>query len=159
MDLFLWRHADAGEAFADDPKMELARPLSPRGEKQAKRMAEWLDQFLPDSTRILVSPALRCRQTAQALSRRVRVMEGLAPGASHSAALALARWPERREPVLLVGHQPMLGQLAAYLVGGPATLATPAWSVRKGAVWWLHHRERGGVAEVALMSIRSPEKL
>ena len=141
MDLILWRHADARDAEGESVEEDLDRPLTPRGEKQARRMAEWLNRFLPDSSRILVSPALRARQTAQALGRKL---------------LAAARWPDSREPVLLVGHQPMLGQLAAYLMAGAATLDAPPWSVRKGAVWWLRHRERDG--EVALVSVRAAEK-
>ena len=159
MDLILWRHADAGDP-ADDPLADdLQRPLTARGGKQARRMADWLNQFLPDSTRVLCSPALRCRETADALGRKLRVSDALAPGASHLQALAAARWPDSREPVLLVGHQPMLGQLAAYLIGGPATLGAPPWAVRKGAVWWLRHRQREGVPEVVLVSVRTPEKM
>ena len=159
MDLILWRHADAGEPSDDPQADDLQRPLSLRGTKQARRMAEWLNQFLPDSTRVLCSPALRCRETADALGRKLRLTDALAPGASHLQALAAARWPDSREPVLVVGHQPMLGQLAAYLIGGAATLDTPPWAVRKGAVWWLRHRQREGVPEVVLVSVRTPEKL
>ena len=161
MDLILWRHADAGEP-ADGQigqASDLLRPLTARGEKQARRMADWLNGFLPDSTRILASPARRCQQTADALGRKVRTVDGLAPGATHTLALAAARWPDSREPVLLVGHQPMLGQLAAYLMAGPATLHSPPWAVRKGAVWWLRHRQREGPSEVVLVSVRTPEKL
>ena len=56
MDLILWRHAHAGDPLAD-PLQDLQRALSPKGERQAKRMAEWLNQRLPESTRVLVSPA------------------------------------------------------------------------------------------------------
>ena len=165
MDLILWRHAEARdlpeapEGTPVDLAADLARPLTPRGEKQAQRMAEWLNRFLPENTRVLASPALRTRQTAEALGRKFRTVESLAPGAPHTQALAAARWPDSREPVLLVGHQPMLGQLAAYLLGGPATLDGPPWAVRKGAVWWLRHRLRTGVAEVVLVSVRTPDKL
>ena len=159
MDLILWRHADAGESADTEGVDDLQRPLSTRGQKQARRMAEWLNGFLPDSTRILVSPALRAQQTAQELGRKLRIVDALAPGASPSQALAAARWPDSREPVLLVGHQPMLGHLAAYLMAGPCTLDAAPWTVRKGAVWWLRRRDRDGVSEVGLVSVRSPEKL
>ncbi len=162
MDLILWRHAEARDLPEDAPfdaAADLARPLTPRGDKQAQRIAEWLNRCLPETTKVLVSPALRTRQTAEALGRKMRTVDALAPGASHTQALAAARWPDSREPVLLVGHQPMLGQLAGYLMGGPATLDGPAWAVRKGAVWWLRHRMRGGVAEVVLVSVRTPDKL
>ena len=122
-------------------------------------MAEWTNRFLPETTRVLASPALRTRQTADALGRKYRTVDALAPGGSHSQALASARWPDSREPVLLVGHQPMLGQLAAYLMAGPATLDGAPWTVRKGAVWWLRHRLRADVAEVVLVSVRTPDKL
>ena len=168
MDLILWRHADAGEPLAD-VMADLQRKLSPKGEKQAARMADWLNRFLPDSTRVLVSPALRCQQTAEALGRKFQTREALGPGGSVTSLLTLARWPDRREPVLIVGHQPTLGMAAAMLMAGPqgsdeaadqpSGHATPAWSVRKGAVWWLRHRERAGVAEVVLVSVRSPDNL
>ncbi len=166
MDLILWRHAEAGESIEDDLAADLSRPLTAKGERQAQRMAEWLNRFVPDSARVLVSPALRCQQTAQALGRKFQTREALGPGGGVGTLLTLARWPERREPVLVVGHQPTLGLVAATLMGGAAALSTPAgphdtpsWSVRKGAVWWLRHRERGGVAEVVLVSVRSPETL
>jgi phosphohistidine phosphatase len=168
MDLILWRHADAGEPL-EDITQDLQRKLTPKGEKQAARMAEWLNRLLPDSTRVLASPALRCQQTVQALGRKYQTREALGPGGTVGNLLTLARWPDRREPVLVIGHQPTLGMTAALLMGGaPASpeasggvvpQATPAWSVRKGAVWWLRHRGRGGVAEVVLVSVRSPDSL
>ena len=168
MDLILWRHADAGDPL-EDITLDLQRRLTPKGEKHAARMADWLNRFLPESTRVLVSPALRCQQTAQALGRKFQTREALGPGGTVGSLLTLARWPDRREPVLIVGHQPTLGMTAAMLMGGlqgaaeaanaAAAHATPAWSVRKGAVWWLRHRERGGVAEVVLVSARSPDNL
>ena len=159
MDLILWRHADAGDPSETGLDDDLQRPLTARGVRQARRMADWLNRFMPDSTRVLCSPALRTQQTAEALGRKIRLSESLAPGASHLQALAAARWPDSREPVLMIGHQPMLGQLAAYLIGGAGTLGSPAWAVRKGAVWWMRHRVREGVPEVVLVSVRTPEKL
>jgi phosphohistidine phosphatase len=157
MDLILWRHAEAREALDGEP--DLQRPLTPRGLKQADRMAEWLNRFLPESTRILVSPSLRTRQTADALDRKYRVTEALAPEAGVTQLLTAVRWPDAREPVLVVGHQPALGQVAACLMSGADAVQDPAWAVRKGAAWWLRHRQRAGVPEVVLVSVRSPEKL
>ena len=73
--------------------------------------------------------------------------------------LAAARWPDSREAVLLVGHQPALGQLAAHLIGGPSSLESAPWTVRKGAVWWLRHRVRDGEASVVLVAVHTPELL
>ena len=67
MDLVLWRHAEAQDWVegCDD----MARTLTSRGDKQASRRAKWLDRQIPDTTRILVSPARRSEQTAMALGR------------------------------------------------------------------------------------------
>ena len=62
MDLILWRHAQA--ARKGDLQDDRARPLTHKGERQARRMAAWLNRRLADSTRILASPALRCQKTA-----------------------------------------------------------------------------------------------
>ena len=95
MDLILWRHADAGDPL-DDIALDLQRKLTAKGEKQAARMADWLNRFLPESTRVLVSPALRCQQTAQALGRKFQTREALGPGGTVGHLLTLARWPDRR---------------------------------------------------------------
>ena len=150
MDLILWRHC---EAEAGEP--DLGRRLTPKGQKQAERMAEWLERHLPDTARILVSPADRAQQTAQALPRRFRTLPELAPGASTAAVLAAANWPDAREPVLIVGHQPTLGMVAARLLGG----ADAPWSVRKGSVWWLSNRARETGAVVVLKAVMSPDFL
>ncbi len=157
MDLILWRHAEARDAGPDED--DLARPLTARGERHAQRMAHWLNRFLPESTRVLVSPALRARQTADALGKKARVLDALAPGATPTQLLQVSRWPESREPVLVVGHQPSLGHLIAVLMGGQVDPESPAWTVRKGAVWWLRHRMRQGVPEVVLVSVNSPDRV
>jgi phosphohistidine phosphatase len=153
MDLLLWRHADAREVRGDETDAD--RPLSPKGERQAVRMAAWLNRQLPDSARVLVSPTLRTRQTAQALDRKVRLCEALQPEAGVEALLQAVRWPEAREPVLVVGHQATLGLSASYLLAG---IAQP-WAVRKGAVWWLRRRERLGRVEVVIQAVLTPEQV
>ena len=150
MDLILWRHA---EAEAGEP--DARRRLTAKGRKQAQRMADWLDRRLPDSCRVLVSPAERAQQTAQALKRKYRTIEALSPGASPQALLAAADWPHSRDAVLVVGHQPALGELASFLLAGEAL----PWSMRKAAVWWLTTGDRDGDSSVALRCVMSPDLL
>jgi phosphohistidine phosphatase len=160
MDLILWRHAEAGDNIADtDPEADLERPLKPKGERQAERVAEWLNRFLPETTRVLSSPALRCVQTAEALGRRVKRMDALGPDGSVEGLLAAARWPDSKEPVLVVGHQPTLGMVAAYLMAGDSARLGEPWSIKKGSVWWLRHRPREDRGEVVLVAVRSAEGL
>jgi phosphohistidine phosphatase len=157
MDLILWRHAEALDA---DGGEDLDRALTSRGERQAARMAYWLNQHLPATTRILVSPARRAQQTATALERKFKMVAELAPGATVHALLAAARWPDAREPVLVVGHQPTLGLAAATLMAG----VVQPWSVKKGAVWWLRRRHRDGDGDAdggqtVLVTVRGPESV
>ena len=148
MDLILWRHAEAEPGEPD-----LGRRLTSKGLKQAERIAAWLEPRLPDTTRILVSPAARTQQTALALGRKFRTVDEVAPGASAASVLAAAGWPDAREPVLVVGHQPTLGEIAAMLLAGESA----PWSVKKGAVWWLSNRTRDGESGVVLKVAIGPD--
>jgi phosphohistidine phosphatase len=153
MDLILWRHAEAFEMR--EVEDDLQRALTTKGERQAQRVAAWLNRQLPASTKVLASPARRTQQTAAALDRKFKTVADLAPDATVDALLHAVRWPEAREPVLVVGHQPTLGLAAAYLLSGQAQ----AWTLRKGAVWWLRAREREGELQVVLHAVVSPELL
>lgn len=150
MDLILWRHADAEPGEPD-----LERRLTAKGVRQAERMAAWLDSHLPDRCRILVSPAERAQQTAQALGRKFKTVPELGPGASASAVLIAAGWPGAREATLVVGHQPTLGETAALLLSNTEA----PWGVRKGAVWWLSNRARDHMSEVVLKVVVGPDYL
>ncbi|MDE2399070.1 MAG: phosphohistidine phosphatase SixA [Burkholderiales bacterium] len=153
MDLILWRHAEAFEL--GQARDDLERALTPKGERQAQRMAGWLNRQLPSSTRVLASPARRAQQTAAALERKFKTSSALAPDAGVEALLHAVRWPDAREPVLVVGHQPALGLAAAYLMSGQAQ----AWTLRKAGVWWLRAREREGALQVVLQAVMTPELL
>jgi phosphohistidine phosphatase len=148
MDLILWRHAEAEPGEPD-----LGRRLTAKGVKQAERMAAWLEARLPDTTRVLASPADRAQQTALALKRKFRTVPELAPGATVPSLLAAAGWPDSREPVLIVGHQPTLGNVAAFLLSGEGA----DWAVKKGAVWWLSNRVRDGESGVVLRVVLGPD--
>lgn len=150
MDLILWRHAEAEPGGPD-----LARRLTAKGVKQSERIGTWLDGQLPHACRVLASPAERAQQTARALHRKFRTLDELAPGAAVQEILAAVRWPEAHEPVVVVGHQPTLGMVAAFLMTGHEA----PWAVRKGAVWWLSNRDREGDAEVVLRCVLAPEFL
>ena len=153
MDLILWRHAEAIEAR--DGELDLDRALTPKGERQAQRMAEWLNQRLAHSTRILVSPALRCQQTAKALGKKFKTANELSPDGNGEALLKSARWPDASEPVLVVGHQPTLGLVASYLLSE----MPQAFTIKKGAVWWIRGRNREDTAQVILQAVQSPDCL
>ncbi|HEV7393482.1 MAG TPA: histidine phosphatase family protein [Burkholderiales bacterium] len=144
MDLILWRHADA-ENGADDA----ARRLTPKGIKQASRMGAWLDSRLPKDARLLVSPAVRAQQTAQALPREANTSEKVKTGAEAAQILAAAGWPHGSGTVVVVGHQPTLGAAAALALTGKAS----SWHLKKAGVWWLSANDDEPAAVIAVMSV------
>ena len=79
--------------------------------------------------------------------------EVIAPEASPLALLELVQWPGGRSPVVVVGHQPTLGQVIARLLG----LTEDDCAVKKGALWWLRHRERAGVSRTVVVTVQTPE--
>jgi phosphohistidine phosphatase len=127
MELILWRHADA-----EDGSPDMARRLTKKGRKQAAHVAEWLEKRLPKDYMLLSSPAVRARETAEALAKP-RLVEALAPGASVKEILQAAGWPDGDRTVILVGHQPDFGRAIAYLVSRRET----DWTLKKGGLWWL----------------------
>ena len=153
MDLILWRHAEAQEPEGD--MTDLDRALTRRGDKQAARMAAWLDRQLPEGTRILASPAVRTEQTVRARGRKYRLCDELRPGASPEQLLQLVGWPLAKAPVLVVGHQPTLGETISRVLG----LAEPECSVKKGAVWWLRSRERESGLQTVVVTVQAAELL
>ena len=150
MDLILWRHAEAEDGLPDQ-----GRKLTAKGEKQAVKMAAWLKAHLPEDTQILASPATRTRQTAAALVRDYTVVKEVGPGASVAALLGAAGWPDARGTVVVVGHQPTLGLVAAYLLAN----TQQGWNVKKGGVWWFGNRSRHDEPQTILKAVLSPEFL
>lgn len=149
MHLILWRHADAFDGSPD-----MTRKLTPKGHKQAAEMAKWLRQHLPANTRVIVSPATRAQETARALTDDFETVEDLAPGALPEAVLGASGWPDA-EAVLVVGHQPTLGELAAFLLAGESQ----PWSLKKGGILWLGHRVRADEPQIVLRAALSTDLL
>lgn len=127
MNLLLWRHADASDGFPDHQ-----RALTDKGRAQAKRVAAWLNDRLPDDAVILVSPAVRAQQTADALKRNLVTSAALDTDTDAVTLLKAATGKKREGTTLVVGHQPTLGRVASLLLTGIET----DLSVKKGSVWW-----------------------
>ena len=150
MDLLLWRHAEAEEGLPD-----LKRKLTQRGQKQAQQMAEWIRKYGPRNLRILSSPARRCQQTAEALARPFETDKRLGTDSEVSSLLAAIGWPDggKEGAVLIVGHQPTLGQTAALLLSGEEA----NWTIKKGALWWFSNRTRQGESQTVLRAVIPPD--
>jgi phosphohistidine phosphatase len=126
MRLYLVRHADAAPGEPDE-----LRSLTPEGRRQAQELAERLqaDGVEPDA--IISSPLLRARETADALAgttgAEVHADDRLAPGATEEDVRTAVAG--RGETVVVVGHQPDCGRIAAALTGGEEPRFPPAGCV------------------------------
>lgn len=150
--IIIWRHAEAlpVEAVGDD----LVRPLSAKGQRQAKRMARWLNQHLPDDLLLLSSPALRAFQTAEMLKCKINIHPTLQPNATLPEILDSLSELGSQQNVLLVGHQPWLGQLVGHLLG----FDSAEISIEKGAIWWLRQSStQPSIYKV--ISVQTPSQL
>ncbi len=150
MELILWRHAEAWDGVPDD-----ARQLTAKGEKQAGKMAAFLRAILPHGTRVLASPATRTRQTAQSYTNHFTIVPGIGPGAPAEAIIETAGWPDGEGSVIIVGHQPALGEAAALIMTGRPEY----WSIKKGAVWWFSCHAHEGGCQTSLRLVISPDHL
>lgn len=148
MDIILWRHAEAEDGVPGRIP-DSARALTPHGIKQARKMADWLLARLPDDCRILVSPAVRTQQTAAALNLPFITTPKVGTSANAETVLAAAEWRgngANAGTVLVVGHQPTIGEVASLLLTGDDT----GMSVKKGAVLWIAGRPDGVSLRAAL---------
>ncbi len=154
MELLLWRHAEAEDGFPD-----ATRRLTPRGEAQAQRMAAWILAHAPKPLRIVASPATRCQQTAAALGLPFETDQRLSTSGNAADLLAVAGWPgsetlavDTPPAILIVAHQPTLGQAAAHLLSG-----LDDWRIKKGALCWITIFSRSRKPQTVLRASLAPE--
>jgi phosphohistidine phosphatase len=120
MKLVLIRHAEAAPGSPDE-----LRTLTPEGHEQAQRLGEQLraEGIEPDA--VLTSPLLRARETATDLGfGPPEPRDELGPGATEQDVRAAV--DGRGETVVIVGHQPDCGKIAAALTEGPEPDFRPA---------------------------------
>lgn len=134
--LYLVRHGvavDAGPGISD-----AERALTPEGGRKMTRAAIGLHRLGVRPDVILSSPLRRAEQTAERLrsvltpDTAVEIFAPLAPGHEPLDVLKTLATYRGSQHIVLVGHQPDMGELAAYLVSGSSTLVT--FDFKKGAV-------------------------
>ena len=154
MDLIFWRHAEAVELT--DGQSDSERPLSARGERQAIRMSRWLERQLPESSKILCCPTVRAEQTLKPLGRKYKCRDELSPNALPDDVLKLVNWPNNKQTILVVSHQPLIGQIVSQLFG----IQSQELSVKKCSVWWLRSKiSLDETTQVNLVTVQTPEML
>lgn len=136
-----------------DGQADADRPLTARGERQALRMAHWLERQLPESTKVLCCPTVRAEQTVKPLGRKYKLRDELSPNASVDDVLSLVQWPLNKHSVLLVTHQPLIGEAVSRLM----QIQTKELVIKKGAVWWLRSRYKDDAQQTLLVTVQSPD--
>lgn len=143
MDVFLLRHGDAEPA---GPGGDAARPLSKEGREEVRRVAQGIERLGVAFDRIVSSPLLRARETAEIVAATVGYREAieqsdlLFPGASPEATRALLVGAPKS--ILFVGHEPHMSAFVGYLTGGAvrmkkASLAKVGLDGDRGTLAWL----------------------
>lgn len=125
MQLCLLRHAKAEMVISPDSQVDAKRALTPEGERKMRQVAAGMVSMDLKIEVILSSPYVRARQTAEIAARALGLMESLVLTDSLAAVAGPAEVVEvinarhsARQTILLVGHEPNLGQLASLLLSG-----------------------------------------
>ncbi len=124
MQILFLRHGEADWPDWDKPDDE--RPLTRRGRKEMKRVAEFLERLdlCPDA--ILSSPLPRARQTAEIVAERVGKEVTIEPKLVHgfnSERLRDMIANTDGERIMIVGHEPEFSQVIEKLTGGRVKLS------------------------------------
>jgi len=161
MELLIVRHAIALERNRERWRDDGARPLSPAGIRQSRKAAAGLKEFSRAPDRLLTSPLVRARQTAQILTDvagwpRAEEAPELSPGGAALAVLTLLG-QKRGKLVAVVGHQPELGALlSACLLGEDGTLAI---EMKKNAVACVSFEGAPSAGRAVLKWLATPRML
>ena len=133
-ELYFVRHGlaeERGDAWPDDSK----RPLTDEGMSRIRKAARGLARLGVSIEVVLTSPLVRARQTAEQLAAGLDPrpslvnVDSLAPDGSYAAVIADLEKHARKSRIALVGHEPMIGELAARFIGSRHPI-----EFKKGAV-------------------------
>ncbi|MBN3859027.1 MAG: histidine phosphatase family protein [Neisseriaceae bacterium] len=140
MELLLWRHAEA-----EDNPDDMKRHLTKKGLQQAEKMVKWITKHFPNEHTVWVSEAIRTQETANFLKHKPAIKPHLNP--SSSAAIILNDILNNifSENLIIVGHQPWIGDLTAHLIYNThynSYANRPLyWSFKKASIWWLEIKQ------------------
>jgi phosphohistidine phosphatase len=137
MKIYLVRHGIAEPLGESNRYQDLRRSLTPEGVKKMREVSLGLEALGVESGLVVSSPLIRAKETAEIVAEvlkytaPVEIWDELAPEASARQTFGKLQSCERRDSVVLVGHQPHLGFLASLLVFGDDSLSL---DLKKGSV-------------------------
>jgi phosphohistidine phosphatase len=159
MDIVIVRHGPAADRDLSRWPDDQRRPLTPPGVRSTRRAAKGLASLRPTVDKVITSPATRALATAEIFRKVLGVeaaldtWEELEPDAPPGPILERLQRMSRRRGILLVGHEPTLGELLGLSVTGDSVPI--ARFAKAGAAQITFPREpRPGAAEIVWVLTR-----
>jgi phosphohistidine phosphatase len=162
MRLYIVRHAIAAPHGTPGIKDD-DRPLTEEGIKKMRQVAAGLRrlEYIPEI--ILSSPLIRARQTADILLEKlgkgmeIKIMPSLAPsGIRGDLYQSMASYEKSLKSLMLVGHQPSLGEIAGEIIGGTPDCCV---EIKKGGACVIELARMGNPPRGSLISLLTPSIL
>jgi phosphohistidine phosphatase len=163
MKIVIVRHGIAMERedWAAQSEDDDLRPLTSEGEKRMRRAARGIEAVLKGADVVATSPLTRARQTAQIVADGLGVaslteVTALAPGAGAEAVVAWLQSQDAEATVVLVGHEPDLSELVAWLTTASHQAFMP---LKKGSACLLEAEGRPDAGSFLLRWALTPAQL
>jgi phosphohistidine phosphatase len=158
------RHAIAEDrvTFAATGEPDGRRPLTDGGRRRMATGARGLRRLVPRLTRIATSPLVRAAETAEILAAAydddvpVEELAALAPGGEPDGVVSWLHPRAADACIALVGHEPDLGELTAYLL---LEDAATFFSFKKGGAALLEFDGPVGAGQGSLRWLMQPKHL
>jgi phosphohistidine phosphatase len=137
MEIYIIRHGPAGKSI-EDPALDEARPLTAKGKAKMRDVSRGLKNLGISFDKVYTSPLARAKETAEYMEKcctgGIETTDLLKPGSSKDELISFINRADGAEHIALVGHEPFLGEFAAYC------LSKSKWSYfdfKKGGVMML----------------------
>lgn len=127
MKIVLFRHGPAGDPDPLRWEHDRDRPLTARGMDRTRAAARGLRSLVDEASILLTSPYIRALGTAHILAEvfgipTIETLDALACGGPPRSVLAAVARLQPDQTVILVGHEPDLGNLAGIMIGSTRAL-------------------------------------
>jgi phosphohistidine phosphatase len=161
MRIYLMRHGIATPR--DEPGSDDAsRALTPEGIEKVRRIGNALSRLKIEIDAVWTSPLTRAHQTAElaagalGLSQSLRIVEDLEPGGDLERLIGQFQAASMSQGLMLVGHEPDMGNLASLLVFGRAGASI---QFKKGGIACLEMGPGAGTSYCELLWLLTPKQM
>jgi phosphohistidine phosphatase len=159
MNLYIIRHAIAVQRGTPDYEDDSQRPLTGKGRKRMKKIAEGIREIGVDFDVVLSSPYVRARDTAKIVANeygmtdKIAFTDNLIPPGDFDELIKEINEKYNVDNVALVGHEPMLSQFISFLITGNTDAAI---MLKKGGICCLVADSLGQERHATLQWLLTP---